>query len=366
MTQFSPDQSVTLKYGEARTNLSIDLTNFNIRFKKLQFNAIIKILNKINKYHNLQNQFYETRRYKYFRPEFSCKTAHFRYAIQMVIKRIRYNRGQFKSFDIPEAKMKIFEEKFLKFFPVYLNSFSLDELSSQKIEILKRIVEVVDIDILYKWTVKAIRVFFISNKKEQSRKEKVGAVWRFLGYNTPEDQLLTKDEEDKIKEILDNSHFYAFNSNQEESSIVSRLKQQNKNDLKIKVVFSLKDGSFEFLKNVGNDYIENYDCFSLSYKNLSFVIKNSEKFSEYECMLKEIYLQMFTLENGKKLKIIRLSFLSSNEILTNNVDWNQTAAQKRKSSIFTKIEENFVWKIMFKQYSQDSTINSDLKIEFVI
>jgi len=353
MSQFSPDQSITLKYGEARTNLSIDLTNFNIHLKKLQFNAIIKILNKINKYLNVQNQFYETRHYKFFRPEFTCKTDHFRYAIQMVIKRIRYNRGQLKSFDIPEAKMKNFEESFLKLFPVYLNSFSLNELSSEKIEILKRVVEVVDIDILYKWTIKVIRDFFVSNKKEQSRKEKVGAVWLLLGYNIPEDQLLTKEEEDKVKEILDNSNFYAFNSNQEESSIVSRLKQQNKNELKIKVVFSIKDGSFEFLKNVSNEFNENYDCISLSYKNLSFVIKNSEKFCEYESMLKEVYLQMFTLHKGKKIKIIRLSFLSSNEILTNNYDWNQTVAQRRKSCLFTKIEEIFVWKIIFKQFSPD-------------
>lgn len=366
MTQIPPDQSVALKYEEARTNLSIDLTNFNIRLKKLQFNAIIKILNKINKYQKFQNQFYETRRYKFFRPGvFASKTDHFRYGILMVIKRIRYNHGNFKSFEIPESKMKIFEESFLKLFPVYLNSFSLEELPSEKQSILKRIVEVVDIDILYQWAVKALRVFFIASKKEQNRKEKVGAVWRFLGYNIAEDQLLTKDEEDKIKEILDNSLFYAFDPNQNESSIVSRLKQQNKNELKFKVFFSLKDGSFEFLKNIGNEVIENYDCFSLSYKNLGFVIKNSEKFSEYECTLKEIYLQMFSLENGKKMKIIRLSYLNNNEILTNNPDWNQTVARRRKSSILSKIEENFVWKITFKQYSQDSDVNSDLKIELV-
>lgn len=365
MTQISPDHSVSLKHDEARTNLSITLSNFNLRLKKVQFNAIFTILNKINKYHKFQNQFYETIKYKLFRPQnFASKIDYFRYAIKMVIKRNHYNKGFFNAFDIPNEQMIIFKERFMKLFPLYLNKLSLEEISDENIKKLKRIVEVIDIETLYKWSIQSIKIFYIQMKKEQNRKLKIGAVWRFLGYDLSEDQLLTNDEVDKIKEVLDNTLFHAFDPNQEESSIVSRLKIQDKNEVKLKIIFKLLDGSFEFLNNIGQE-LEYYDCFSLSYKNLSFLIKNSEKFTEYECMLKEIYLQMFSLMNSKKTKIIRLSYLNNKEILTDNPVWNSTNRLTRKSSIFSNFEENYVWKIIFKQYSQENDINSDLYFELV-
>ncbi len=157
---------VLAKYEEARTNLSIDITNFNIRLKKIQFNSIIKMLNKINSYQKFQNKFYETRNYKYFRPEkFISKKHYLRYGICMVIKRIHYNRGIFNIFDIPESDMKLFENNFLSLFPVYLNTFSLEDFSQEKKALFKRAVEVVDIDILYSWSIKGIRNFFIQKKK---------------------------------------------------------------------------------------------------------------------------------------------------------------------------------------------------------
>ncbi len=186
-----------------------------------------------------------------------------------------------------------------------------------------------------------------------------------MGYNISDAELLTKEEENKIEEILNNSLFYAFNPNNEESSIVSRMKIQNKNELKIKISFMLRYGSFEFWKNTTNEVLDSYDCFSLSYKNLSFVYKNSDKFDKYECNLREIYLEMFSIEKNKKNKIYRLSYLNNQEILHNNPFWNQGDGFGRYTNLLTNIEEIFVWKISFKQFSQDSNINSDLKIELV-
>ena len=123
---------------EARTNLWIDITNFNIELQKQQFDIIIKILTKFNNFQKFQNNFYDTRKYKYFRPEkFKNKISFFKYSIQMVIKRLKYNRGNFEIFDLPEIEKKKYEENFLELFQIYLNSYNLKDFNEENLQIFK-------------------------------------------------------------------------------------------------------------------------------------------------------------------------------------------------------------------------------------
>lgn len=368
MKQIAADEK-TLKSNEARTNLSINLTNFNISIKKIQFDAVFRILNKFSNYQKFQNKYYDTRRYKYFRPEkFNNKKEFFKYSIEMVIKRIKFNRGYFKCFDIPKSKLSALEQDFLGIFPLYLTNFDYRDFSEEKFIKFKKITELIDIEVLYIWAAKAIKEYFKKIRRQENKKLRIGAVWRLLGYSVDEQELLSKEEEQKIENILRQSIFAGIDFNEEDANIINSLKMENKNELKIKMDFILHDGSFEFWKNKTHPTRESfYECFSLFYKNLKLTYTTSDKFSEFDVKLKEIYLEMFSYWNSEKHKVIPITFMENSEILKVNQKFKQFKnTVQSKGSVFRNIEENYVWRIIFKEFSRDSDINTDLNIEIVL
>jgi hypothetical protein len=296
------------RFDEAKTNLTIDLNNFNIKLYKSQFDAIIKVLNKFSNYQKFQNNLYETRKYKFFKPmaldgKSSYRKAYLKFAFEIILKQIKFNRGYLKAFDIPKSKMENYKKNFIEFFTLYIErNYEIKDFPEIEKKNVQKIIDVVDICDLYLWASIAIKNFFKNSKKEQN-KNKIGTMWRLLGYKLTDEELLTKEEELKIEEIL-TKNLLQLNVNLEnsqnsknselglnlgsglpigEDTNISRpgnLDQNqnnnfkiNKNEINLKIEFLLRDGSFEFWNQKQKKFVEFSDNLHME--------KDKDKYNEY-------------------------------------------------------------------------------------
>lgn len=102
-----------IQNDDARVNVMIHLDTFNIDFQKEQFNCLIRILNHASNYQRFQFNYHETRKHKFFRPQYSItdKTNRskiynssgiknencvmwWKYSINTVRKKIEYIKGK--------------------------------------------------------------------------------------------------------------------------------------------------------------------------------------------------------------------------------------------------------------------------------
>jgi len=96
-----------------RFTLWIDLEKFNIDFQKEQFNCLIRLLNVSSSYQRFQFNYYETRRYNFYKPRYKIKDSinkldyftskdvknpnavmWWKFAGRTVIKRLKFIRGK--------------------------------------------------------------------------------------------------------------------------------------------------------------------------------------------------------------------------------------------------------------------------------
>jgi len=127
-TKLKQNNDLNTLITQPNIDISIVLENFEIDFLKKQFDAVFIILNHVSNYQRFQAIYYETRKFKFYRPKFEISETNFeenmvdknnnnnnnnnnninnikekrrnnmlawwKYSIQTVIKKMRYAKGQ--------------------------------------------------------------------------------------------------------------------------------------------------------------------------------------------------------------------------------------------------------------------------------
>lgn len=374
----------------ARINLWINLEIFDIDIKKNQFDCIIRILNHISNYQRFQFNYYETRKFRAFRPKVKILDSQrpnqlrspeiknenaiiwFKYAIKMVIKKLKFSKGKYDIWDLPIIIIQKYQVDFEKLFYLYYKN-PKDGLKNEQLDLFKHIVEVVEIQNLFLWAKPVIQEIYKENKKEENKKAKTGFLKKIIGGGKlKEEDLLSREEEEKIEEFLENSVKDATNK-----VINSDI------ETKLKIDFILNEGSFRFSKYFSKSNTSSTEGFSFKYKNLKFSMRKGEYFLEIDSELKDFHVEMFTLIN-KNLINIPITFKNfKEEIKQNNflrLDTKSIEIINQRESVVNivnsenrqsiqaestsqKVEEDFVWKLNFRKNSPNEVINSKLFLQ---
>ena len=158
----------TNKENNARINLMITLSKFDITIQKEQFDSIIKLLNEVSNYQQFQYNYYITSKYRFFRPKEKIKEAKiawWQYAIRMTVKQIQFHKGKKDVYKIPERTNKKYENTFKQLFPkYYLNK---EKFPEKEKKILDDIVEKVDIKEMYLWMKPCFTAIYEEEKKKK-------------------------------------------------------------------------------------------------------------------------------------------------------------------------------------------------------
>ena len=180
------------QHDEALVNLFIDLPTFTMEIKKEQFKCIIFILNHISKYQKYQNNYYDTKKFNYFKPKYRvldsykqgiCKDKPhiknenaflwLKFEFEMVYKQIQYYKGNKSVFQIPKSKLMEYEILYNDLFKRYYTNkrvkpdYIFDNENDK--ETFKEIVYKVDIKLLEQWTKPIVEGIFKSEKIEEKK-----------------------------------------------------------------------------------------------------------------------------------------------------------------------------------------------------
>lgn len=91
-----------------RAHIWITLDKFEIEFQKSQFDCLVRILNHTSNYQKFQANYYETRRFLYFKPKYLISESveedklvkklnnkmRWRFASKIIIKRLKFIKGK--------------------------------------------------------------------------------------------------------------------------------------------------------------------------------------------------------------------------------------------------------------------------------
>lgn len=353
----------------------INLENFDIDFHKSQFDTIIRILNHTSNYQKYQFFNYESRKFYFYKPELRIKDPDtnsiiknpantkkwWRWTITTVIKRLKYLQGNTNEFELNKFLVSHYRKKFYKIYKEYLKD--PNSLSNENWKLFKKILTLFDATTLYEWAIENIQEYFKENKIEENKKAKKGFLSKMFGRGPiEEDNLLTKEEEEKIKEIID----YA------KKEVKNQLVYSGK-ETKLLIQFKLQEGSFNFFNSKKNSSVassgnfinqlssqsgennstsassETVEAFTFKYKNLSFLFKSAESFTEVEAYLMDFKIEMSTIFNKKNIK-------------SNQITLIDKSAPVEKSEISNLPQQKYVWKLNFRQNSPEEKINSKLEL----
>ena len=121
---------------EPKLSFYIELPLFKITCLKEQYDCIFRILNHISKYKKFQKIYYDMRKYNYFKPRYSILDKEhkeniltelpkdknenailwFKFSINMILKTIKYYKGNKNIFNIPKSVLDDYKEKFVNLF----------------------------------------------------------------------------------------------------------------------------------------------------------------------------------------------------------------------------------------------------------
>jgi hypothetical protein len=213
---------------EPKLSFYIELPVFKITCLKEQYDCIFRILNHVSKYKKFQKIYYDMRKYNYFKPKYSILDKEhkenilkelpegknenallwFKFSIDMILKTIKYYRGNKNIFNIPKSVLDKYKEKFTELFGQYYKNIEENpeyefELEEDKY-LFRKILTCVDINILSSWSDKIIEQEFKQKKIEEKRGAKSGGYFSFFFglSNANEDELFTEAEQKKLAEIL--------------------------------------------------------------------------------------------------------------------------------------------------------------------
>jgi len=110
ITKFKQNNKTYTEISEqiVRANIWITLDKFEIEFQKSQFDCLVRIMNHTSNYQKFQSNYYETRRFLYFKPKYleSSKKEddklvkklnnkmRWRFATNIIIRRLKFIKGK--------------------------------------------------------------------------------------------------------------------------------------------------------------------------------------------------------------------------------------------------------------------------------
>ena len=294
-----------------RIHLILELNKFNFDIQKEQYDCIIRIMNTINQYHQILYDFNNTTKFKFFRPNIKLSAAlkeedketkkkiirkWWKYAINMIIGQIKYFKNNDKNvFNLPPLLIEEYKKDFEILFKKYYllksdNNSKKEELNEKELKQLYKILEITDLKDLYVWSRPVLQNIFTERKKEEKKYNNSTYIGLILGSNFNEDELITKEEQDKISEILTN-----------EINKVMKLIINNDLETKLQIDFILNEGSFKFTKFFNEQKIT--EGFEFQYKGFYFSTKKGEHFNEFNLRLEKINVYLFNIVNNNIVSI---------------------------------------------------------------
>jgi len=336
--------------GFSKININITLDKFEIDFQKTQFDAIIRIMNHISNYQKFQYFHYESRKNSFFKPKYRITEnpkIWWRYAVSCVRKKIRYLAGNENEYNRCDFIIKKYQEDFENLHKKFLkDTGSFDEKEKARFLL---VIENVDENLLYQWSIKGIKEFFTLQKKEENKKSKSSFVGKIFGKKIDEENLLTLEEIKKIEEVIESS------TKQLKNELILTSKE-----IKLKIEFLLNEGSFVFSRNKK----ETKESFCLKYKNLCFHLKKGENFTEIEAYLKDFIIDMITIYNKNKIKSSQITYYDRDIIKKRNESIDN---KKEFINISSKnMDNHYIWKLNLTLYGPGEKINSKLNLHIVI
>ena len=360
--------------NDAIVTVMIDLDNFETEIKKEQFNCIIYILNHISKYQKYQRDYYETRKFSYFKPrDKKDKKKWVKFAFDMIVRQIKFLRGNRNIFSIPKDVLEKYNEKFNELFEKFFKNrktnvnYVFDE-GSEESELFKEIVYNVDIKVLNSWSKTVIEKVFKNEKIEEKKysQQSYFSYWFGYGSKIDESKLLSKEEEEKLHEL--------FHKKESDSTASNK----DRND--ISIAFTLNKGSLNFIKKNISKNSNLSEGFGFQIKSWCFTLKQNIALKRFsmESTLEDFNAEMFTIVN-KTTNHIALTFKSivSDEVkLTSSALASASGSQQIEDlhssggSIFssgislTELNENTKCFLKLKfDYTPLSEINSTLLLQ---
>ena len=298
---------------EPKLSFYIELPLFKITCLKEQYDCIFRILNHISKYKKFQKIYYDMRKYNYFKPRYSILDKEhkeniltelpkeknenailwFKFGINMILKTLRYYRGNKNVFNIPKSVLSKYKEQFTNLFGQYYKKVEEDpkyefELEEDKY-LFKKILTCVDINILSSWADKIIEQDFKQKKIEEKKESKKGGYFSFFfGFGSSnEEELFTEEEQKKLAEIL----------NENDNEKVKDKDDELRDDLFVE--FKLTEGIITCSKNIISKTLKINEGFEINYKGVGFTLANNEslKIFKINTNLKHLEINMFTIIN---------------------------------------------------------------------
>jgi hypothetical protein len=268
-------------------------------------------MNAINQYHQILYDFNDTNKFKFFRPRQKLSDAiknnennenkskiirdWWKYAIKMIVGQLKYIKDNKKNvFKLPniliENYQKDFEELYKKYYLSKDSGKKTEELTEKELNKFIKIIEITELKVLYMWSRKVIQDIFTERKKEEKKYNNTTYIGYIFGSKFNEDELITKEEQNKINEILTN-----------EMDKAMKLIINNDLETKLQIDFILNEGSFKFTKFFNKEKIT--EGFEFQYKGFFFSTKRGEHFNEFNSKLDKINVYLFNIINNNIVSI---------------------------------------------------------------
>ena len=300
-----------------KMHLIIELDKFNFDIQKEQYDCIIRIMNTINQYHQILYDFNDTIKFKFFRPRKKLSEAiknsennenkenkenkskiirdWWKYAIRMIVGQLRYIKNNDNNiFKLPPLLIEEYKKDFEKLYKRYYLSKNdnkkTEELTEKELNQFYKILEITDLKDLYIWSRTVLQDIFTERKKEEKKYNNTTYIGYIFGTNFNEDELITKEEQNKINEILTN-----------EMNKAMKLIINIDLETKLQIDFILNEGSFKFTKFFNKQKIT--EGFEFQYKGFFFSTKRGEHFNEFNSKLDKISVYLFNIVNNNIVSI---------------------------------------------------------------
>ena len=303
-----------------KIHLILELDKFNFDIQKEQYDCIIKIINTVSQYHQILYDFNNTTKFKFFRPK--IKLSKFltkketkeennidinyenkrkvildwwKYAINMIVRQIKYVKSNKKNiFQIPQILIdeykKDFQKLYKKYYLIYNENKKTETLTEKELNQLYKILEIIDLKDLYIWSSTVLEEIFTEKKKEEKKYNNTSYLGLIFGTKFNEDELISKEEKDIIKEILTN-----------EINKAMKIIINDDIEVKLQIDFILNEGSFKFTKYFNEQKIT--EGFEFQYKGFFFSTKQGESFNEFNLHLDKINVYLFNIINNNIISI---------------------------------------------------------------
>jgi hypothetical protein len=308
-----------------KIHLVLELDKFNFDIQKEQYDCIIKIINTVSQYHQILHDFNNTNKFKFYRPRIKLSEAlkskkedenknkdkinlvsideykkqiikeWLKFAGHMIVFQIKYikknNKNIFNIYKIlVDEYQKTFELLYKKYYLIHNENKKTETLTDKELRQLYYIIEITDLNDLYIWSSKVLEEIFTEKKMEEKKYNNTSYLGYIFGTKFNEDELITKEEKDKIKELLTIDINKAM-------KIITNLDKETK----LQIDFILNEGSFKFTKYFNEQKIT--EGFEFQYKGFFFSTRQGESFNEFNLHLDKINVYLFNMIGNRMISI---------------------------------------------------------------